>query len=86
MSHKITPYIRCTDNGKQVAEYYTSIFPDAKITDTNPIVVGFEIFGQSMATINGGQHPGGVINPSISFSLWIKDKDLTKKIRDKLSD
>lgn len=84
--HKITPYIRCTDNAQQVAEYYTTIFPDAKIHEVNPIVTGFEIFGQSMGTINGGENPDGKVNPSISFSLWINDKELTKQIRDKLMD
>jgi predicted 3-demethylubiquinone-9 3-methyltransferase (glyoxalase superfamily) len=33
-----------------------------------------------------GPHPDGTPNPSISFSLWIKDKDLTKTIRDQLAD
>lgn len=86
MPQKITPFIRCKDNAQQVAEHYCSIFPDATITESNPVVVGFEIFGQSMATINGGEHPGAKINPSISFSLWIKDEALTKQIRDKLVD
>lgn len=87
MSNKITPFIRCMqNNGKDQAEYYCSIFPDAKITKENPVVVEFEIFGQSLATINGGQNGDGKLNPSISFSLWIKDKDLTKQIWDKLVD
>lgn len=86
MPNKITPMIRCTDNGAKIAEYYTNIFPDAKITKTNSIVTTFEIFGQSLATINGGPHPEGTPNPSISFSLWVRDKGLTKTIRDKLSD
>lgn len=86
MSHKITPFIRCTNTAKEQAEYYCSIFPDAHITKSNPIVTSFELFGQSLATLNGWPHPDGTPNPSISFSLWIKDKELTKTIRDKLSD
>ncbi len=87
MSNKITPFIRCMENnGKAQAEYYCNIFPDAKITKENPVVVEFEIFGQNVATINGGQNGDGKLNPSISFSLWIKDKDLTKQIWDKLAD
>ncbi len=87
MSHKITPFIRCMENsGKEQAEYYCTIFPDATITKENPVVVEFEIFWHSLATINGGQHGEGKLNPSISFSLWIKDKDLTKQIWDKLVD
>lgn len=87
MSNKITPFIRCMENnGKAQAEYYCSIFPNAKIIKENPVVVEFEIFWQSLATINGGQNGDGKLNPSISFSLWIKDKDLTKQIWDKLVD
>ncbi len=86
MHHKITPFIRCVDNAKEQVEYYMNIFPGSKITKSNPIVTSFEIFGQSLATIQGGEHPEWKINPSISFSLWIKDKELTKTIRDKLAD
>lgn len=86
MSHKITPYIRCVANGQAQAEYYTTVFPDAKIVKNNPIVTEFEIFGQSLATINGGEYGEGKLNPAISFSLWIKDKDMTKQIWDKLVD
>lgn len=53
MSHKITPFIRCIDTAKEQAEYYCSIFPDAHITKSNPIVTSFELFGQSLATLNG---------------------------------
>jgi len=30
--HKITPFIWCVDNAKEVAEYYTTIFSNTKIT------------------------------------------------------
>ena len=83
MPHKITPFIRCTDNAQELVDYYISAFPDAKITKQNPVVISFEIFGQSLATLNGGPHESP--NPSISFSLQITDEDLTKQIREKLS-
>lgn len=86
MSHKLTPMIRCTSDAQQQAEHYCTIFPDAKITKANPVVTSFEIYGQSLATINGGENPNGTVNPSISFSLWVKNLDETKRIRDLLSD
>lgn len=86
MPNKITPFIRCTDNAQAVADYYVSVFPDAKITKINPVVVGMDIFGQSIAMLNGGQHPGATLTPAISFSLWIRDINLTHEIWDKLSD
>jgi len=86
MSHKITPFIRCVDNAKEQVDFYINIFPDSKIIKSNPIVTEFEVFGQTLATIQGGENDNATLNPSISFSLWIKDKDLTKDIRDQLVD
>lgn len=86
MSHKITPTIRCIDNAQAQAEHYCGIFSDAKITKTNPVITTFEIYGQTLSILNGGEHPEGKLNPSISFSLWIKDKDETKRVRDLLAD
>ena len=85
MNQKITPTIRCThNNAQEIAEHYCDIFPDAKITKSNSVVVSFELFGQSLATLNGGGHDQGKANGCVSFSLWINDKDLTKLLRDKL--
>lgn len=86
MSNKITPMLRCESNAHELATHYCDIFPGATITKTNPVVTTFEIFGQTLSTINGWPHPEGVINPSISFSLWIKDKEQTKVLWDKLSE
>lgn len=86
MSHKITPTIRSTGNWQSQAEHYCTIFPDAKITKINPVVTTFEIYGQSLAILTGGEHPNATLNPSISFSLWITDLDETKRIRDLLAD
>ena len=86
MPHKITPMIRCTADGQSQAEHYCTIFQDAKITKTNPVVTTFEIYGQSLATINGWENDNARLNPSISFSLWITDADESKRIRDLLSD
>lgn len=77
---KITPFIRCENNANQLTQTYLSIFPESKICESNPIVTTIEVFGQT----NGGQHSWWVRNPSISFSLRIKDYDLTKKLWDKL--
>lgn len=87
MSQKITPFIRCDNNWKEVAEYYVHVFwADAKIVKQNPVVTELEIFGQSIATLIGWPYPGALLNPSVSFSLWIKDQERTKEIWDKLAD
>jgi predicted 3-demethylubiquinone-9 3-methyltransferase (glyoxalase superfamily) len=84
MSHKITPFIRCEANAAEVADFYLNIFPDSKLCDQNPIVSTIEIFGSTMGFINGGVYAKP--NPSISFSLWIKDKNLCDELWAKLSE
>ena len=87
MPQKITPFIRCDNNWKEVAEYYVDVFwADAKIVKQNPAVTEVEIFWQSLATLIGWPYPWAVLNPSVSFSLWIKDRAHTEEIRKKLSD
>lgn len=90
MSQKITPFIRVVKNGHELAQHYVDLFNtvqswSANITKTNPVVTTFEIYWQSLATINVWQEPTGWITPAISFSLWITDKEKTKEVRDALS-
>ena len=71
MPQKITPFIRCDNNWKEVAEYYVDVFwADAKIVKQNPAVTEVEIFWQSLATLIGWPYPWAVLNPSVSFSWW----------------
>jgi predicted 3-demethylubiquinone-9 3-methyltransferase (glyoxalase superfamily) len=41
---------------KAAAEFYSSVFKDAKITSENPMVVTFEINGSKFMGLNGGPH------------------------------
>ena len=85
MSHKIIPTIRSVADGHAQAEQYCHIFSDAQITKTNPIVTTFQIYGQTLSILTGGDNPNAILNPSISFSLWITDKDECQRIRDLLA-
>lgn len=79
---KITPFLWFENQAEEAAKLYCSIFPDSKITSSNPMTTGFNLMGLEMAGINGG--PVFKPNPSISFSAWIVDGDLVKPMRDKL--
>lgn len=81
---KITPFIRCESNAAELADYYLSIFPDSILCEQNPVVTTIDIREQTLGFINGGPHAKP--NPSISFSLRIKDKELCDTLRNKLSD
>lgn len=85
MSSKIISSIRFDSQSKEAAEFYCSIFPDSTINNIDPITTTFTLLkGYQFVWINGG--PNFQPNPSISFSAWIIDKDLTKQIWDKISE
>ncbi|WP_228547517.1 VOC family protein [Filobacillus milosensis] len=71
---KIVPHLWFNQEASEAAQFYTSIFPDSKLTNVNTIhdtpsgdsdVVSFQIGGHSFMAINGGPH--FQFNPSISF-------------------
>ncbi|MHC1733642.1 MAG: VOC family protein [Bacteroidales bacterium] len=65
MSNKVYPSIWCNHNASEMAEYYTGIFPETKITDLNAVVVMLEMSGQKIMLLNGGD----MFRPNPSISL-----------------
>ena len=65
MQNKIYPCIWCNNNAKEMAEYYSSVFPNTKIIDENPVVVMIAIEGQKIMLLNGGD----IFKPNPSISL-----------------
>jgi predicted 3-demethylubiquinone-9 3-methyltransferase (glyoxalase superfamily) len=99
INQKIVPHLWYDKEAKEAAEFYTSIFPDSKISNLTTIrdtpsgdsdIVTFELWGQKFMAISGG--PYFKINPSISFIVYFdpsRDKDAREKINEvwnKLSD
>lgn len=96
---KIIPHLWFDKEAKEAAEFYTSVFPNSKITFKNKIkdtpsgdcdIVGFEIMGFQFQAISAG--PFFKFNPSISFMINFdpsRDPDAEKRIDEiweKLSD
>ncbi|RYY41630.1 MAG: VOC family protein [Chitinophagaceae bacterium] len=75
---KITPFLWFDGNAEEAARFYTSVFPDAKITggmpgpNGKPVVVAFELAGQTFTALNGG--PQFKFNESISFVVHCADQ------------
>ncbi|TCJ13559.1 VOC family protein [Flaviaesturariibacter flavus] len=75
---KITPFLWFDGNALEAARFYTGIFPDARITSDlpgpggKPMVVAFELAGQSFTALNGG--PQFTFNESVSFVIDCKDQ------------
>src|SRR5215470_18967901 len=72
----ITPHLWFDKEAKEAAEFYTSVFPNAKVTNITTLhdtpsgecdVVSFELAGQPFMAISAG--PLFTFNPSVSFLL-----------------
>lgn len=82
---KITPHLWFDMEAREAAEFYTSLFPDSKVTHITALhdtpsgdtdIVSFELAGQSFMAISAG--PLFKFNPSVSFFVNFdpsKDKD-----------
>jgi predicted 3-demethylubiquinone-9 3-methyltransferase (glyoxalase superfamily) len=73
----ITPFIWFDDNLQEALDLYVSVFPDAKILDTNRTPDGtlfsgtFRLAGQTFSGMNGGPgHP-----PTDAFSIFVMCDD-----------
>jgi predicted 3-demethylubiquinone-9 3-methyltransferase (glyoxalase superfamily) len=86
---KITPFLWFDGNAEEAARYYTGIFPDARISggapgpDGKPIVVSFELAGQSFTALNGG--PQFKFNESVSFVINCGDQQEVDHYWDRLT-
>ena len=75
----ITPFLWFNDNAEDAAEFYLSVFPEAKkvgelrSTGVGPWPVGkiatitIELMGQQMTFLNGG--PAQALTPAFSYSV-----------------
>lgn len=87
---KITPHLWFDKEAKAAAEFYTTLFPDSKITNITTLhdtpsgdtdSVSFKLAGQPFMAISAG--PLFKFNPSISFIVNFdpsRDKDARKNI------
>ncbi|MFP5115915.1 VOC family protein [Bacillaceae bacterium C204] len=89
---KIVPHLWYDKEAKEAAEFYTSIFPDSKITNVRTIhntpsgdsdIVSFELWGQKFMAISAG--PFFKLNPSVSYIVNFdpsREKDAGEKINE----
>ena len=71
---KITPHLWFDKEAREAAEFYVSLFPDSRVTNSTTLhdtpsgdseIVSFELAGQSFMAISAG--PLFKFNPSVSF-------------------
>lgn len=80
----VTPFLWFNDNAEEAAEFYLSIFPEAKkvselrSSGVGPqpagkiITIQIELMGQRMTFLNGG--PAHQLTPAFSYSVSCRDQ------------
>lgn len=90
IKQKITPHLWYDKEAKEAAKFYSTIFPDSKVTNTMTLhdtpsgdtdIVSFGLAGQSFTAISAG--PLFKFNPSVSFFVNF-DPSLDKNAREHL--
>ncbi len=94
MTNKITPFFWFDHQAEEAAQFYTSIFPNSRITqiarysEVGPgpagsvMTVGFELDGQPYTALNGG--PLFKFNESVSFVVHCKTQQEVDHYWDRL--
>lgn len=64
---KITPFLWFDNNAADAANFYVTVFKNARITSSNPWVTQFELEGLQICALNGG--PKFKLDEAFSFSI-----------------
>ncbi len=83
MNNNIYPCLWMDGTAKEAAEHYCTIFEEAKILSTNPMVTMFSLFGKKIMALNGG--PMYKITPAVSFSIHCSHEEEIKEYWNALS-
>jgi predicted 3-demethylubiquinone-9 3-methyltransferase (glyoxalase superfamily) len=82
---KLTPWLWFDTEGEEAATFYTSVFPNSRITEVtrygsagprpegSVMTVAFELDGQEFAALNGG--PDFKFNEAVSFLVSCETQD-----------
>jgi predicted 3-demethylubiquinone-9 3-methyltransferase (glyoxalase superfamily) len=93
---EITPCLWFDTDGEDAAKFYTSIFPNSKITDVarygsagprpegTVMTVSFELDGQKFVALNGG--PNFTFNEAVSFQVLCESQEEVDTYWSKLSE
>lgn len=84
MKNQIYSCLWFDGQAKAAADYYCSIFEDAKITSENPMVVIFNLRGTKFMGLNGG--PKYKFNPATSFVIECETQAEIDHFWEKLGD
>ena len=95
---KITTWLWFDTEAEEAAEFYTSVFPDSRITDVSRygaagprpegmvMTVGFELFGREFYALNGGSNAKIDEGPGISFMVECDSQEEVDRYWEQLAD
>ena len=78
----ITPFLWFDNNVPQAVDFYTSVFPDAKVEMKSDFLAIFEIQGQRFYALNGG--PQFKFTEAVSFFISVDTQEEVDYYWDKL--
>ena len=84
MNNEIYPCLWFDGKAKEAAEFYCSIFKNAKITTDTPLIVNFNLEGKKFMGLNGG--PMFKFNEAISFQVSCETQQEVDYYWEKLSE
>jgi predicted 3-demethylubiquinone-9 3-methyltransferase (glyoxalase superfamily) len=84
MTYPIYPCLWFDNQAKAAAVYYCEIFPNAKITSENHMVVNFELNGNKFMALNGG--PQYKFSPATSFVIECENQEEINHYWDRLGE
>jgi predicted 3-demethylubiquinone-9 3-methyltransferase (glyoxalase superfamily) len=94
---KITTWLWFDTEAEEAAAFYTSVFPDARISDVSHygkagprpegmvMTVSFELFGREFYALNGGSN-AKIEGPGISFMVECESQEEVDRYWDELAD
>jgi len=93
---KITPHLWFDSNAEEAADYYVSLFNDAKIVTVarypevgqeitgkapgSVMTIAFQLEGQDFLALNGGKIPGFEFSPAISLMISCESQEEIDKL------
>lgn len=84
MNDSIYPCLWFNNQAEEAAEFYSSVFKDAEITEKNAVVANIDLQGQRFMFLNGGDM--FTPNPSISFFVVCESEEEVNNTWAKLID
>ncbi len=81
-STTITPFLWFDNNVPEAVDFYTSVFPDAKIEFKSDFMAVFEIQGQRFYALNGG--PKFKFTEAVSFFISVDTQEEVDRYWNKL--